>query len=519
MASTVSGTVYDTDSLREGLRLERTPEPSLLVIFGATGDLTHRKLMPALYNLACERRLPDRFSVIGFARRPMTHEQFREAMRTAVSEFSRTQPVEAAVWDSFAQGLFYVQSGYHDSAGYARLKDLLAQLDQERGTSGNRVFYLATPPSVFEDIITLLGEHGLARQGDPEGSWKRVVVEKPFGHDLESARYLNRLVTSVFPENHVYRIDHYLGKETVRNLMVFRFANAIYEPFWNRRYVDHVQITAAESVGIEGRAGYYEEAGALRDMVQSHMLMLTSLTCMEPPIEFDELDVRNERHKMLRALRHIHPDEVDQFVVRGQYGPGFVMGEQVPGYRQEPGVKPDSTTETFVALKLFVDNWRWAGVPFYLRTGKRLPKKVTEITIVFKMPPLELFGQASEDALPNVLGVRIQPDEGISLRFNAKLPGTSIRISPVNMDFRYSTTFGKQGPEAYETLLLDCMLGDPMLFARGDSVEEAWSFIMPILEGWARAGQRDIPAYETGTWGPPEADALIERDGRKWRRL
>lgn len=499
--------------------IDRTPEPSVLVVFGATGDLNHRKIMPALYNLARDRRLPGGFTVIGFTRRPKTHLQFRAEMRQAVSENSRSQPIQDPIWDNFAEGLFYLQSDFQDATGYERLKKLLSQLDQERGTGGNRVYYLATPPSAFDDIITALGEHGLVNQGDPAGSWKRIVVEKPFGRDLNSARHLNQLVTSVFPENQVYRIDHYLGKETVRNLMVFRFANAIYEPFWNRRYVDHVQITAAEYIGVEDRGGYYEEAGALRDMVQSHMLMLASLTGLEPPAGMGATDMRDERHKVLRALRPYHPGEIDHCVVCAQYGPGFVMGAHVPGYRQEPRVSPNSTTETFVAMKLFVDNWRWAGVPFYLRTGKRLPKKVTEISIAFKMPPQKLFGLASEDSLPNILGLRIQPDEGISLRFNAKLPGTTVRIRPVSMDFRYTTSFGVEGPEAYETLLLDCMLGDPTLFARGDSVEMAWSFVTPILEFWESEGQRDLPIYESGTWGPAEADELIMRDGRQWLQL
>jgi glucose-6-phosphate 1-dehydrogenase len=495
-----------------------------MVIFGASGDLTRRKLIPALYNLALEQWLPAGFSVVGFARRADSDDVFRQHMHEAVDAFSRRRPVQPAVWESFAQGLFYIPADFEDPGGYETLRDALNRIDETRGTQGNRVFYLATPPSFYADIVRQLSRVGLnqggRRPGAARSGWARLIVEKPFGRDLASAQALNRAILEVFREDQIYRIDHYLGKETVQNLLVFRFANGIFEPVWNRRYVDHVQITVAESVGIEGRAGYYEEAGALRDMVQSHMLQVLSLVAMEPPIAFDADDVRDEKVKVLRALRPLAGDEAIRCTARGQYGRGWVGGAEVPGYREEPGVAPDSVTETFVALKLFVDNWRWEGVPFYLRTGKRLAKRSTEIAVQFRSAPHMLFRSAEGGPLePNVLAMHIQPDEGMSLRFSAKVPGASMEIRPVHMNFLYGASFGTASPDAYERLLLDCMLGDSTLFTRRDEVEAEWAFITRILEGWQQAPRPAFPNYEAGTWGPAAADDLMQGDGRRWRRL
>ncbi len=505
--------------LRHGMRTARTPEPCTMVIFGASGDLTRRKLIPALYNLALEQWLPAGFSVVGFARREDSDEVFRHHMEEAINAFSRRRPVQPAVWETFAQGLFYIPADFQDPGGYETLRERLDRIDHERGTQGNRVFYLATPPSFYPDIIRQLGRVGLNRGGRDGKGWARIIIEKPFGHDLASATALNHEVLQVFREDQVYRIDHYLGKETVQNLLVFRFANGIFEPIWNRRYVDHIQITVAESVGVEGRASYYEEAGALRDMVQSHMLQLLNLVAMEPPVAFDADAVRDEKVKVLRALRPIAPEQVGEYTARGQYGRGWVAGQEAPGYREEPGVAPDSTTETYVALKLFVDNWRWEGVPFYLRTGKRMPKRATEIAVQFQCPPHLLFHTADGDPLqPNVLTMHIQPDEGISLRFSAKAPGASMQIRPVHMDFLYGSSFAIASPDAYERLLLDCMLGDSTLFTRRDEVEAEWAFITAILDGWSRAPRPSFPNYEAGSWGPASADELLARDGRQWRR-
>ncbi len=536
--------------LRKGARSPRTPQPCALVIFGATGDLTKRKLLPALYNLELETPLPAGFSVVAVARRPITNEQWRGYVKDAINEFSRHRPVDPAVWESFSQGLFYQQTEFHDQAGYERLGQLLRQLDQERGIGGNRIFYLATSPDYYPDIIQGLNQAGLvekdnrnhsqeANQVRPISSngqqqqdhnnqereeaaagWTRIVIEKPFGYDLESAKALNRTLLRVFSEEQVYRIDHYLGKETVQNILVFRFSNGIFEPIWNRRYVDNVQITVAEDVGIEGRAGYYETVGALRDMVQNHMLQLLSLTAMEPPVSFEANAVRDEKVKVLHAIPPLPLDQVRKNTVRAQYGPGWVHGQLVPGYTQEPGVSPTSLTETFVALKLEVDNWRWAGVPFYLRSGKRLAKRVSEIDIGFKRPPFMLFKNTDVTELqPNVLSIRIQPDEGISLRFGVKVPGSAMRIQGVNMEFQYGSAFAGEAPEAYERLLLDCMLGDSTLFTRRDEVEAAWGIITSILEGWQAQRIAHLPLYPAGSWGPEAADALLAREGRSWRNV
>ncbi len=517
MSAQASGTV--ANPLGEGLHLERVPEPCAVVIFGASGDLTRRMLLPALYNLAVDNLLPAGFSVIGFARRQLSQQEFRQQALETVRNFSRRPPDEA-VWESFSQGLFYIRGEFGDPESYRRLVDQIAQVDRERGVGANRLFYLAAPPSAYPDIIKGLGSNGLYRS-DGEAGWARVIIEKPFGRDLKSAWALNREVAEVFREDQVYRIDHYLGKETVQNIFVFRFANGIFEPVWNRRYIDHVQITVAESIGLEGRAAYYEEAGALRDMVQNHLLQLLSLVAMEPPIAFNADAVRNEKVKVLQAIRPFRGAAVVESIARGQYGPGWVGGKRVPGYREEPGVRPDSGTDTFVALRLFVDNWRWADVPFYLRVGKRLPKRATEIAIQFKRAPLLLFRDIPEcgSLESNVLAMRIQPNEGITLKFHAKEPGIGVSLRPVNMDFLYGESFLVEPPSAYETLLLDCLVGDSTLFARWDEVEAAWAFVTEILEAWDTLKTPSFPNYDAGSWGPAEADELIGSDGRQWRRL
>lgn len=490
------------------------PQPATMAIFGVTGDLARRKLLPAIYNLKLDRLLPVGFSVVGIGRKEMSDEEFREFVRTSLEEFSR-RPLEPAVWESFAQGLRYCAMDFQDAGSYAGLSRTLDEVDAERGTGGNRVFYLSVPPSLFTPIIDCLGESGLNRQED---NFARLVIEKPFGHDLESAMNLNRDVNRVFRENQVYRIDHYLGKETVQNILVFRFGNGIFEPIWNRDYIDHVQITVAEAIGVGSRGGYYEEAGALRDMVANHMLQLLSLVAMEPPVDFQADAVRDEKVKVLKA---IGPLTSDAPVVRARYGPGWSGGERAKGYLEEEGVAPDSRTETFVALKMVVDNWRWNGVPFYLRHGKRLPKRVTEIAIQFKRPPTRLFHTAVGGGLPepNTLAFRIQPDEGISLRFIAKGPGQTLQLRPVTMDFLYGTSFDIDPPEAYERLLLDCLLGDSTLFTRRDEVEAAWSILEPLLQTWRESYPWDLSTHEAGTWGPVEAEELLARDGRVWRRL
>ncbi|HEX2912127.1 MAG TPA: glucose-6-phosphate dehydrogenase [Chloroflexia bacterium] len=506
--------------LRQGAQQERTPDPCVMIIFGATGDLTHRKLLPALYNLALERRLPQNFSVVGFARRPYTDETFQAEARESINKFSRRRPVQEAVWEHFGKNIHYVQSNFSDEEGYKKLAELLAKLDQELGTKGNHLFYLSTNPSDYPTIIHNLGQVGLGRQKSSTEGWSRIIVEKPFGHDLASALELNDTIASVFRENQVYRIDHYLGKETVQNILVFRFANGIFEPLWNRQYVDHIQIVVSEELGVEGRGPYYDESGTIRDMVQNHMMQLVSLVCMEPPGTFDANSIRDEKTKVLRAIQTLTPDEVVERTVRGQYGPGMIMGQPVPGYREEERVPPDSITDTYVAIKLFVDNWRWAGVPIYLRTGKRLPKRTTEIALQFKQPPHSLFNAPGTPPLePNVLVLQIQPNEGISLKFGAKVPGHTMNIRPVTMDFRFGQSFGVASADAYERLILDAMLGDSTLFTRRDEVEQAWAIVTSILDGWKLHMPPKFPNYEAGSWGPKEADELIERDGRHWRRL
>ncbi|MFN8514180.1 MAG: glucose-6-phosphate dehydrogenase [Chloroflexia bacterium] len=509
--------------LREGLRLEQTPPPCTMVIFGVTGDLTHRKLMPQLYALTNDTPLPAGFSIVGFARRDWDDEKFRAEMKAAVEGGQKT-PVDSSAWQSFAQRLNYVSANFDDLAGYQRLKETLDKIDSERGTGGNRIFYLATPPSYYPMIINHLKESGLAERAIPNDTarqgWTRMVIEKPFGHDLASSQALNNEIANTFAESQVYRIDHYLGKETVQNLLVLRFGNGIFEPIWNRQYIDHVQITVAEAIGIEGRGEFYEEAGALRDIVQNHMFQVLSLVGMEPPSTINERTVRDEKVQVLQAITPLRGASIASDVVRGQYGPGWVGGRVAPGYRSENGVDPDSIVETYVAMKVRIDNWRWAGVPFYLRTGKRLPQRATEIAVQFKAVPALLFaGTGTMAPEANVLTIRVQPDAGISLRFAAKVPGAEMQIRSVNMDFFYGTAFSASGPDDYARLLLDCMRGDQTLFARRDEVETAWSIATPIMQYWARSPRPNFPNYEAGTWGPPEADALIERDGRRWRRL
>jgi len=509
-----------TNPLREGARIRRTPQPCAMVIFGASGDLTARKLVPALYHLARERLLPPGLSVVGCSRSPYTHEQFREKMRQALKEHSRVSEQDAPIVESFTKNIYYLPVDTGNPSAYGPLAEFLSELDRDHGASGNRVYYLATPPSSFPVIARHLGGAGLARPGGAEKNWARIVIEKPFGHDLQSARDLNRVVTGVFGEQNVYRIDHYLGKETVQNLLVFRFANGIFEPIWNRRYIDHVQITVAEDLGVENRAAYFEEAGLLRDMIQSHVLQLLSLVTMEASARFEARALRDEKAKVMRCFRSITAEEADRFAVRGQYIAGFVAGRRVEAYRSESDVDPASVTETYAALKVFVDNWRWADVPFYIRSGKRLAKKVTEISIQFRRVPHLLFGNRAADTIePNLLSLQIQPDEGISLKFSAKYPGTMMQIRPVKMQFQYGESFGAEPPSAYETLLLDCMLGDNSLFTRNDSVELSWELVDPILARWKEDGRKGLAFYEAGSWGPSEADSFIERDGRRWQRL
>ncbi|MDQ6847542.1 MAG: glucose-6-phosphate dehydrogenase [Candidatus Dormibacteraeota bacterium] len=516
-----------SNPLSEGLRQGRVPLPCVVVIFGATGDLTKRKLMPALYALAADGQLPPGFSILGAGRTEQSTDQFRELMRESVEKYGRV-PLRDDVWNVFADGLRYCSFDLEAQDGLKAIRDTLEELDRERGTAGNRIFYFSVPPSAFAPLAERLGAEGMS--GQEGGNFARMVVEKPFGHNLKSARELNGKLHVAFTEEQIYRIDHYLGKETVQNLLVFRFANGIFEPLWSRQYIDHVQITVAENIGVEGRGGYYEESGALRDIIQNHVMQLMAIVGMEAPSNFRAETVRDEKVKLLRAVRPIHPDDAPLHTVRGQYGPGWVDGEREVGYRDEEGVRKDSVRETFVAVKVEIDNWRWAGTPFYLRTGKRLPKRATEIAIQFRRVPHSPFGGnvATPSGLlpadsidPNLLVLRIQPDEGITLRFSAKVPGQSMRIRTVNMDFLYDSAFLKESPEAYERLLLDCMLGDTTLFAREDEVEEAWRFCSAILDGWRAHPPKvdELPNYEAGSWGPQSARDFMARDGRQWRRL
>ncbi|MGH9534305.1 MAG: glucose-6-phosphate dehydrogenase [Terriglobales bacterium] len=533
--------------LRAGLHAERSAPPCALVIFGASGDLTRRKLMPAIFSLVRGQKLAPSFAVIGVSNAPWNDDEFRRQMHSGVTEFAAGAP-EAQAWDDFAGRMQYLDGTFEDPALYRKLAGMLAGL---AGTGGNTLFYLATPPSLFAVIVAQLGRAGLAAEGGgvasppppdasqeeragpsldaaapsvpPAAGWRRIIVEKPFGRDLASAQRLNQDLHRVFHEDQIYRIDHYLGKETVRNILIFRFANGIFEPIWNRRYVDHVQITVAESIGIEQRGHYYEEAGAMRDMIQNHLMQVLATVTMEAPVRFAAGPVRDEKVKLIRSIKPLAPSDdpriLERVAVRGQYGPGYVEGKPVPGYREEPGVAPNSPRETFAALRLEIENWRWAGVPFYLRSGKRMPKRVSEVAIRFRRPPVLMFQDLATDGIdPNVLAIRIQPDEGISLRFEAKVPGTDMRLRAVNMDFHYGSSFGEPQPAAYETLLLDAMLGDGMLFARYDMVEAAWALTTPLLAYWEGTRPADFPNYAAGTWGPRAADEFLESAGREWRR-
>jgi len=494
----------------------QTADPCCLVIFGATGDLTKRKLMPSLYNLARSGLLPDNFGICAFARRVNATQDFRRQLTEAMTQFG-PKPLDVALWERIVSRIQYLSGDYGDPAAYQQLKQALETADGEYGTRGNYLYYLATPPEVFGEAAKQLHAAGLGRTGQPFAGWRRIVVEKPFGHDLDSARVLNAELQTAFDESQIFRIDHYLGKETVQNVLVFRFANGIFEPIWNRRYIDHVQITAAESVGVEGRGGYYETAGALRDMIQNHLFQLLALVAMEPPISFDGDVIRDQKVRVLQAIKPLEHEEIIHQSVRGQYGPGTVDGTKVPGYREEQSVPRDSATETYAALKLNVENWRWADVPFYLRAGKRLPRRETQIVIQFRRAPVLLFRSAGAANLqPNRLVLHIQPDERIEVQFQAKKPGAIVRLAPAEMNFCYNDLGESFLSTGYETLLYDVMIGDATLFHRADMVETAWKVATPIVDVWGALPPRDFPNYAAGTWGPTVADKLLERDGRSW---
>ncbi|HKU58772.1 MAG TPA: glucose-6-phosphate dehydrogenase [Gaiellaceae bacterium] len=500
-------TATEQNPLLEGLQLRRRPDPCILVIFGASGDLTNKKLMPALYSLAYRGLLPEKFAIVGAARSPETDDEFRERMKDSVQQHARDS-FRDDVWEQLASGMRYATLDFGDDKAENALVSVLNELDKERGTMGNRLYYFAVPPNAIGTLVEELGS-----RRSTEG-WVRLVIEKPFGHDLDSARELNAQLQKHFAENEVFRIDHYLGKETVQNMLALRFANGIFEPIWNRQFIDHVQITVAESIGIEGRAGYYEQAGAIRDIFQNHLLQLLAVTAMEPPIDFTADSVRNEKVKVLKSMHTPGP----KHVVRGQYGSGFVEGEEVRGYREEDGVAPGSITETFVAAKLFVDNWRWADTPFYVRMGKRLARRETTIAIQFKRAPHPPFQDGASEALrPNVLLIHVQPNEGVSLAIGAKVPGAGMQIRTVHMDFLYGGAFREGLPDAYERLILDAMLGDATLFTRSDEIEEQWALVDAIVAFWQR-DRPSFPNYAAGTWGPTASDELLHRDGRSWRR-
>jgi glucose-6-phosphate 1-dehydrogenase len=499
---------------QDPLRFERRVPECVIVIFGANGDLTKRKLMPALYRLAYDRRLSAGFAVVGISRTPLSDDAFREKMLEAVKEFSEDTQFDEDVWRAFAAGLFYVAGDIGDDGLYRQLAQKLGEIETARHTGGNVLFYLSIQPSQYAAAAIGLGKAGI----NNGNGWRRLIVEKPFGHDLASARELADRLHGVFEESEIYRIDHYLGKETVQNILAFRFGNGIFEPLWNRRYVNHVQITAAESIGVEGRGAYYQEVGALADMIQNHLLQVMATVAMEPSASFRADSVRDERSKLLRSIKPMSPDQIRCNTVAGQYGPARIGGSDVPGFRQEPGVKPDSQTDTYAAVTFFVENWRWAGVPFYVRTGKRMPKRVTEIAIQFNQAPLAIFGDnGGDDHTPNLLILRIQPDEGISLKFLSKRPGAGMKLRPVSMDFNYGSSFGERSPSAYETLLLDAIIGDATLYTRQDMVEASWMAIEPIQRVW-RATKWEFPNYAAGSWGPAAADEMLARRGHTWRK-
>lgn len=506
--------------LMEETRYAKTAEPCILVIFGATGDLTGRKLLPALYNLAADGQLPAHFACVGFARREKSNETFRNEMHDDVREFSRSKPIDEEIWKNFSSQIFYHQSNFDDDKGYETLNKFLKDLDKQLGTKGNRVFYLSTPPKYFPEIIQKLHQHKLVYDTNQvHDKWSRVIIEKPFGHNLKSAQDLQSEITQYLHEDQIFRIDHYLGKETVQNLLVFRFSNPIFEALWNNHNIDHVQITVAEEIGIGTRGAFFEEAGLLRDIVQNHMMQVLSLVAMEPPNQFSPCAIRDEKVKVVQSIRHFPKNRMDDYIIRGQYGQGYINGKEVKGYRQEDNVDPKSNVETFVAMNLFIDNWRWAGVPFYLRAGKRLPKRATEIAIQFKKAPGYLFKEHNGNVDPNILVIRIQPDEGISLKFNCKVPGLTGPIQPVKMDFRYNAYFGETPPEAYERLICDCMSGDNTLFARYDEVLASWKLFDPVLSYWEKDKTAPFPNYASGTWGPQESDWLINKTDDQWRLI
>ncbi len=505
--------------LVESNRSLKNAESCILVIFGATGDLTARKLIPALYNLAKDGQLPGHFACVGFARRPKTHDQFRQEMLEAVNNFSRSKPADQGLWETFSKQLYYLQSEFHEDEGYEKLNQFLEKLDNQLGTKGNRVYYLSIQPSFFTTVVEMLGKHHLIYSTETLNKWSRVIIEKPFGEDTDSAIKLQKDLSSYLDESQIYRIDHYLGKETVQNLFVFRFGNSIFESVWNSHYIDNVQITVAEEIGIGSRGRFWEEAGMLRDIVQNHMMQLLSLVAMEPPTNLQAAAIHDEKVKVLESIRHLPRNKIDDFAVRGQYGPGYVNGEYSKGYREEENVDPNSLVETYLALQLYIDNWRWAGVPFYLRAGKRMPKRVTEIAITFKKAPGYLFKASTATIESNILVIRIQPDEGISLKINCKVPALNHVIQPVKMDFRYGSYFGSMPPEAYERLICDCMAGDNTLFARDDEVMISWKLLTPILNHWKSSPPYNFPNYASGTWGPHEAEEMLHRNGHHWRLI
>lgn len=510
--------------LKEGISIERAMEPCAMVIFGAHGDLTKRKLIPALFALYLDGFLPHEFCVVGMSRTKMSDEEFRISMRDSLKKYAADVPFDEAKWERFSSCIYYLSAFFDKPGGLTELSQLLETISQRHGTKGNNLFYLSTPPSLYNPIIDRLAESNLTEvQKRVAVPWPRIVVEKPFGHDFASAVALDERLHHVFREDQIFRIDHYLGKETVQNIMVLRFANGIFEPLWNREHVDHVQITNAETIGVEGRGAYYEEAGNMRDMIQNHMLQLVSLVGMEPPISLAAEATRDEKAKVLRCIKPFDLDNLDQYAVRGQYGPGFIAGQAVPGYREEPNVDPNSMRETFTALKLHIDNWRWAGVPFYVRSGKRLGKHVTEIAVHFKKAPHRLFNLSFSDAAnligPNVLVMKIQPDEGLSLKFVTKQPGTTTKLRWLSMDFNYGSAFGERTPTAYERLIHDCIIGDATLFSRSDAVQASWELISPVLERWESTPPAHFPNYAAGSWGPPESDFLLSEDKDVWRTL
>jgi glucose-6-phosphate 1-dehydrogenase len=500
---------------------EHEPEPCNIILFGATGDLSQRKILPTLAHLLHDHPEPEKVCIVAFARRDYNDDTWRSLVLQSLDKYMPADDkLDDQAKQAFAERLFYCRSTFDDLEGYKRLGDLLGKLDREQHTGGNRLFYLATPPDTDPTIIEYLGKSGLAQPPQVDGakkSWVRIITEKPFGHDLPSAQKLNQEIGSVFHEDQIFRIDHYMGKETVQNIIAFRFANGIFEPLWNQKYIDHIQILVAESLGIESRAEYYESAGAIKDIIQNHAMQILSLIAMEPPADFNANDIRDEKVKVLRAINTLTPDQVEQRTVRGQYIAGEEDGKPVEGYKEEPGVNPNSTTETYVALKLFVENWRWADVPIYIRTGKRLPKRCTEVTVQFKRVPHQLYKPSETQGLvPNRLTIRIQPDEGISMKIASKVPGASSKLASVDMGFTYNDAFDIELPDAYERLIADCITGDSTLFIRRDEIEESWRIVDSITSAWQKTGADKIYPYPAGTWGPKEADALIERDGRSW---